>query len=109
MFIQAFLGYLDKKKNRWESRPSVTVKTYCKQWLVIDMLSLVPYDAVVIVVPSHVKLKVVLTFLHNYRCSSISQLCCCHIKLLALNSAYCDSMYYQQLHQPAHTTAACAC
>ena len=58
MFIQAFLGYLDRKRNRWESRPSVTVKTYCKHWLVIDTLSLVPYDAIVILVPSHFKLKV---------------------------------------------------
>ena len=58
MFIQALLGYLDKKRNRWESRPRVTIKTYCKHWLLIDTLSLIPYDAIVILVPSHYKLKV---------------------------------------------------
>lgn len=61
MFVQALLGFLDKKRNRWEGRPSVTIKTYCKHWLVVDLLSVVPYDAIVILAPSNLKLKVMLS------------------------------------------------
>ena len=60
MFIQALLGFLDKKRNRWEGRPRVTIKTYCKHWLAVDMLSVAPYDAIVILAPTHLKLKVML-------------------------------------------------
>ena len=45
MFIQALLGYLDRKRNRWETRPRVTIMRYCKRWLVLDTLSVLPYDA----------------------------------------------------------------
>ena len=58
MFIQALLGFLDRKRERWETRPRITVKRYCRRWLVIDTLSVLPYDAVVVLIPSHVKLKV---------------------------------------------------
>lgn len=58
MFIQALLGYLDRKRHRWETRPAVTIRRYCKRWLILDTLSVLPYDAVVILIPSHVKLKV---------------------------------------------------
>ena len=64
MFVQALLGFLDKKRNRWEARPKVTIKTYCKHWLAVDLLSVVPYDAIVILVPSQLKLKVMLS-LHS--------------------------------------------
>lgn len=60
MFIQALLGFLDNKRNRWEGRPRVTITTYCKHWLAVDMLSVVPYDAIVILAPNHLKLKVML-------------------------------------------------
>ena len=58
MFIQALLGFLDRKRQRWETRPRKTIKRYCKRWLVIDTLSVLPYDAVVVLIPSHNKLKV---------------------------------------------------
>ncbi len=58
MFIQALLGFLDRKRQRWETRPRKTIKRYCKRWLVIDTLSVLPYDAVVVLIPSHDKLKV---------------------------------------------------
>ena len=58
MFIQALLGFLDRKRSRWETRPSATIKRYCRRWLVIDTLSVMPYDAIVILAPNHVKLKV---------------------------------------------------
>lgn len=58
MFIQALLGFLDRKRQRWETRPRKTITRYCKRWLVIDTLSVLPYDAVVVLIPSHDKLKV---------------------------------------------------
>ncbi|KAA6426426.1 MAG: voltage-gated ion channel superfamily [Trebouxia sp. A1-2] len=58
MFIQALLGFLDRKRQRWETRPRKTIKRYCKRWLIIDTLSVLPYDAVVVLIPSHAKLKI---------------------------------------------------
>ena len=72
MFIQALLGFLDKKRNRWEGRPRVTIMTYCKHWLAVDMLSVVPYDAIVILVPSHLKLKVMLGPVSWYMCMPVT-------------------------------------
>ncbi|DBB02391.1 TPA: hypothetical protein ACH3X3_011394 [Trebouxia sp. C0006] len=56
MFIQALMGFLDRRRQRWETRPRKTIRRYCKRWLVIDTLSVLPYDAVVLI-PSHNKLK----------------------------------------------------
>lgn len=72
MFIQALLGFLDKKRNRWEGRPRVTIMTYCKHWLAVDMLSVVPYDAIVILVPSHLKLKVMLRPVSVHMCMPLT-------------------------------------
>lgn len=60
MFIQALMGYLDRKRNRWEVRPRVTIKRYCCTWLLPDVVSVVPYDAIAFCLPNYTvaKLKV---------------------------------------------------
>lgn len=60
MFIQALMGFLDRKRNRWETRPTVTIKRYCCKWLLPDTLSVIPYDAIAFCIPNYTfaKLKV---------------------------------------------------
>ena len=60
MFVQALMGYLDRKRNRWEVRPKVTIKRYCRTWLLPDTLSVIPYDTIAFCIPNYTfaKLKV---------------------------------------------------
>lgn len=103
MFIQALLGFLDKKKNRWEGRPRVTIMTYCKHWLAVDMLSVVPYDAIVILVPSHLKLKVMLGPVSWHMCVPLT----CVVRFTALVSKPALSHPKKQM-VPSRICCSCA-
>lgn len=101
MFIQALLGFLDRKRQRWETRPRKTIKRYCKRWLVIDTLSVLPYDAVVVLIPSHDKLKVThLLDRPNAKASTVLTASSLLYKMLHVAS-------HQELTFPSAYTQAC--
>lgn len=63
MFVQALMGYLDRKRNRWEARPRVTIRRYCRTWLLPDTLSVIPYDAIAFCIPNYTFAKLKVQFL----------------------------------------------
>ena len=104
MFIQALLGFLDRKRQRWETRPRKTIKRYCKRWLVIDTLSVLPYDAVVVLIPSHDKLKVTHSLDRpNAKSSTVLTASSLLYKMLRV----CPVASHQELTFPSAYTQAC--
>ena len=102
MFIQALLGFLDRKRQRWETRPRKTITRYCKRWLVIDTLSVLPYDAVVVLIPSHNKLKVT-HLLNGPNAAASTELAASSL----LYKMLCPLVSNQELAVPSAYTHAC--